>query len=509
MSQELIKQEQEKIGSFIKVLRERKGLTQGDLGEILNTSQSAIARMESGNQNFTMEMLLKISEALDKPVITLAPNSLDFKIQGGVELKGEIETNTSKNGAMGLLCSAMLNKGITTLKGIPRIEEVYRIIEVMTSIGVNVEWIEEKTLRIQMPENLDLSNINGESASKTRTIIMFIGALAQREKRFSLPNSQGCKLGKRSSLAHIYGLEELGIKTEVTHTSFEIDASGMKPANIVMYESGDTALENILIASALIEGETTIKFCSSNYMVQDVCIFLQACGCKIDGIGSSTLKITGVKEINMDLTFYNSEDPIETMMFISAAIVTNSEITIKRCPIEFLELELYKLKKMGFNFELSDTYLSNNNFTKLVDLKTFKSNLIASEDKIYSRPFPGINIDNLPFFVPIAARCEGETLIHDWVYENRAIYYMELTRLGVNMKLADPHRLYIAGKCDFKPAQVVCPPALRPAMIILIGMLGAKGVSILRNVYSINRGYEDIVRRLNNIGAKIEVINEL
>jgi UDP-N-acetylglucosamine 1-carboxyvinyltransferase len=117
-------------------------------------------------------------------------------------------------------------------------------------------------------------------------------------------------------------------------------------------------------------------------------------------------------------------------------------------------------------------------------------------------------MDNLPFFVPIAALAEGTTLIHDWSYETRAIYFMELTRLGASMILADPHRVYVEGGLEFSPAQVVCPPALRPATIILVAMLAAKGKSVLRNVYSINRGYEQIAERLNSLGAKISVVQE-
>jgi UDP-N-acetylglucosamine 1-carboxyvinyltransferase len=132
--------------------------------------------------------------------------------------------------------------------------------------------------------------------------------------------------------------------------------------------------------------------------------------------------------------------------------------------------------------------------------------LKALEDKIHANPYPGINMDNLPFFVPIATKAKGQTMIHDWSYENRAIYFTELNRLGANITLADPHRVYIQGGTPLKPAQIVCPPALRPAMIILIGMLGASGTSILRNVYMINRGYEEIAYRLNSIGADINIL---
>ena len=208
----------------------------------------------------------------------------------------------------------------------------------------------------------------------------------------------------------------------------------------------------------------------------------------------------------MDIEYCNSEDPIESMMFISAAIATDSELKILRCPIDFLSLELEKLKRMGLKYKILKKYKSYNERTNLCDLQIFPSKLKALEDKIHATPYPGINMDNLPFFVPIAIRAKGQTMIHDWVYENRAIYFTELNRLGANVTLADPHRVYIQGGTTLKPAQVVCPPALRPAMIILIGMLGANGTSILRNVYMINRGYEEIAERLNSIGADIKIL---
>jgi UDP-N-acetylglucosamine 1-carboxyvinyltransferase len=193
-------------------------------------------------------------------------------------------------------------------------------------------------------------------------------------------------------------------------------------------------------------------------------------------------------------------------MFISACIVTDSKLTITRCPIDFLALELEKLTRMNLKFKILKKYYSYNGRTKLVDIEIFPSKLIALIDKIHSNPYPGINIDNLPFFVPIAIKAKGQTMIHDWVYENRAIYFTELNRLGANIALADPHRIYINGGTKLKPAQVVCPPALRPSMVILISMLGAEGTSILRNVYMINRGYEEIAKRLNSIGADIKIL---
>ncbi|MFZ3011801.1 MAG: UDP-N-acetylglucosamine 1-carboxyvinyltransferase [Minisyncoccia bacterium] len=432
--------------------------------------------------------------------------STDFLVNGGKRLSGSIKTNFSKNGSVGLLCASLLNKGITTLHGIARIEEVNRVIEILESIGVSVKWQDKNTVVIKPPKHFKLEKINTESAIKTRSVVMLIGPLIHYLSSFSLPHAQGCNLGKRTIAAHTYALQELGVKIKTTSQNYEISAKKLKPAEIVMYESGDTACENILTAASLIPGETTISFASANYMVQEICFFLETLGVKIDGIGTSTLVVHGVNEINNDIEYWNSEDPIESMMFISACIVTDSKLIITHCPIDFLSLELEKLKRMNLKYKILKRYYSHNGRTKLADIQILQSKLLALPDKIHSNPYPGINIDNLPFFVPIAIRAKGQTMIHDWVYENRAIYFAELNRLGANITLADPHRVYIQGGTPLKPAQVVCPPALRPSMIILISMLAAPGTSILRNVYMINRGYEEIAERLNSIGADIKIL---
>lgn len=492
------------IGTLIKSLRSQKGLTQEDFAKLLKTSQSAVARIESGNQNITTNEILKIGEVLHRKIISL-DKSIDFKINGGKKLHGSIETNTSKNGAMGLLAASLINKGVTTLRRVPRIEEVNRVLEIFQSIGVTYKW-DENTLTIKPPKKFTLSKLDTEAAEKIRSALMMIGSLIHHIDSFKMPHAGGCKMGERTIAAHRYGLEELGLKINTKADVYEISKKKLHGGDIIMYEAGDTAVINILLAAAGIEEETKISFASSNYQVQDVCFFLQKLGVQIEGVGTHILKIVGKKDINTDVEFYCSEDPIESMMFISAAIVTNSELTITRCPIDFLALELLKLEKMGLKHKKTKKYKSRNERTDLVDITIFPSKLTAPADKIHALPYPGINTDNLPFFVPIATQAEGQTLVHDWMWENRAIYFTELNRLGANIKLADPHRVFITGKTPLKATQVVCPPALRPAMIILIAMLAAPGESVLRNVYAIERGYEDIANRLNSIGADIEVI---
>jgi UDP-N-acetylglucosamine 1-carboxyvinyltransferase len=433
--------------------------------------------------------------------------SYDFVINGGRKLKGKVRTNTSKNGALGIMCAALLNKGSTTIKNVPRIEEVERIKEVLISVGVDCRWLNEDDLFIKPPSVWKMDNMLVESASKTRSILMCIGPLIHHLKEFSIPHDQGCKLGTRTASAHIFGLQSFGVNIKVESNKYSITNNILTPSDIVMYESSDTATESVLIAAAGIDGKSVIRYASSNYMVQDVCHYLQLLGVNIEGVGTTTIVINGKMNIEVDVTVTVGEDPIESMMWITTAIVTKSELTVTHVPIRFMELELLKLKMMGQSYTQSSIYLSDNGWLELVDITIAPSSLKCLPDKIESRPYPGLNIDNLPFFVPICAIAEGDTLIHDWVYENRAIYYMDLSRLGADMILMDPHRLLIRGAAKrWKNAEMVCPPALRPSVLLLIAMLAAEGQSILRNIYSISRGYEDIANRLNMLGADITIL---
>ena len=426
----------------------------------------------------------------------------NFVVEGGHPLSGSITTNSSKNGAVAMLGASLLNKGTTTLRNMPKIEEVNRLIEVLRSIGVAVVW-NEKDVTVMPPEVIDLDSIDRAAAVRTRSILMFIGSLVHHFPSFELPQSGGCTLGLRSVRSHLWALEKFGIAIEALTDRYQITNDGLAPAEVVLYESSDTATINAMLAAAGIEGTSVIKYASANYQVQEVCGFLRELGVSVEGIGTTTLTITGKKDIRTDVTYSIGEDPIDAMFFIACAVTTNSALTIRNAPIEFLEVELEVLEKMGLQFSVDSHAISANGITKLADIHIEPSQLTAFPEKIHARPYPGLNIDNLPFFAVMALKAEGETMIHDWVYEKRAIYYTELDRLGANTLLMDPHRIQIHGPVHLRGAEIVAPPALRPATILLIGMLAAEGTSTLRNIYSINRGYEDLVNRLTSIGAKI------
>ena len=269
---------------------------------------------------------------------------------------------------------------------------------------------------------------------------MFLGPLLHRSDSFDLPYAGGCNLGTRTVEPHMSALRPFGLEVKATDGSYHANVNRViEPTRpIVLTERGDTVTENALMAAALHPGTTIIRNASSNYMVQDLCFYLQKLGVGVEGIGSTTLVVTGQAEIDCDVDYAPSEDPIEAMSLLAAAIVTKSEITIQRVPIEFLEIELALLEEMGFEYSRSEEYVARNGRTRLVDITTRPSQLQAPLDKIHPMPFPGLNIDNLPFFAVIAAVAEGQTLLHDWVYENRAIYLVELNKLGGEREAARP-----------------------------------------------------------------------
>jgi UDP-N-acetylglucosamine 1-carboxyvinyltransferase len=501
-----------RIGSLVRDARRHRGLTQQQLAELLGTSQSAVARIEQGGQNLTLELLGRLSGALESALISVgSAGPTHLRVEGGHQLQGSVAVKSSKNAAVALLCAALLNRGRTTLRNVARIVEVERLLDVLGSIGVSATWDEAgRDLTLVVPDRLDLAGIDADAARRTRSIIMFLGPLLHRSPTFALPYAGGCDLGTRTVEPHMIALRPFGLDVEARAGEYHATVRPNDPSarTIVLTERGDTVTENALLAAARAEGTTTIRNASSNYMVQDLCLYLRLLGVEIDGLGTTTLVVRGKPVLDAEVDYTISEDPVEAMSLLTAGIVTGSELTVCRAPIEFLEIELAVLAEMGLRYRLSEEYLADNGHTRLTDITISPSELRAPIDKIHPMPFPGLNIDNLPFFAVIAAHASGSTLIHDWVYDNRAIHLSDLTRLGADVRLMDPHRVLVTGPTHWSSAEIVCPPALRPAVCILLAMLAAKGTSVLRNVDIIARGYEHLYERLVEMGAHIQVFRD-
>ncbi|MGH3446459.1 MAG: helix-turn-helix domain-containing protein, partial [Nocardioidaceae bacterium] len=271
-----------RIGKLIRDARKHRGWTQSQLAEVLNTSQSAINRIERGHQNLTLEMLARIGEALDSEIVSLGTSGpMHLRVGGGTKLSGKIDVKSSKNAGVALLCAALLNKGRTTLRRVARIEEVHRILEVLESIGVKSSWLNaDNDLELIPPDSLDLSAIDEDAARRTRSVIMFLGPLLHERDEFQLPYAGGCDLGSRTVEPHMSSLRRFGLEVKATegyyHAHVDTGVSPERP--IVLTERGDTVTENALLAAARHDGVTVIRNASPNYMVQDLCFFLTKLG---------------------------------------------------------------------------------------------------------------------------------------------------------------------------------------------------------------------------------------
>src|SRR4051795_2118274 len=360
-----------RIGNLIRDARKHRGWTQTQLAEVLNTSQSAVNRIEKGHQNLTLEMIARIGEALDSQIVSLGGGPVHLRVAGGRQLSGAIDVKSSKNAGVALLCASLLNKGRTTLRKVARIEEVNRLLEVLNSIGVKTTWLNDAgDLEIVPPEHLDLTAMDAEAARRTRSIIMSLGPLLPREDPFQPPSAGGCPLGTPTVEPHLTALRPFGLEVKATEGSYHatVNRTVSPTRPIVLTERGDTVTENALLAAARRDGVTVIRNASPNYMVQDLCFFLAKLGVRIDGVGTTTLTVHGQREIDVDVDYAPSEDPIEAMSLLAAAIVTRSEITIRRVPIEFLEIELALLEEMGFRYDRGEEYVAANKHTRLVDI---------------------------------------------------------------------------------------------------------------------------------------------
>src|SRR5690349_13404067 len=298
---------------LIRDARKHRGWTQSQLAEVLNTSQSAVNRIERGHQNITLEMLARVGEALDSEIVSFGSGPMHLRVTGPTRLSGSIAVKSSKNAGVALLCAALLNRGRTTLRKVARIEEVNRLLEVLDSLGVKVTWLnDDNDLEIVPPAELDLAGINADAARRTRSIIMFLGPLLHVSAEFDLPYAGGCDLGTRTVEPHLSALRPFGLEVKASEGSYHATVAESRGPQrpIVLTERGDTVTENALMAAALYDGVTVIRNASSNYMVQDLCFYLELLGVQVDGVGSTTLTVHGKSDIDVDVDYAPSEDPI-------------------------------------------------------------------------------------------------------------------------------------------------------------------------------------------------------
>ena len=456
-------------------------------------------------------MLARIGAALDSEIVSLGAGPTHLRVNGPTTLSGSIEVKTSKNAGVALLCASLLNRGRTTLRKVARIEEVNRLLEVLASLGVQTRWFNETDLEIIPPAELDLEHIDEAAARRTRSVIMFLGPLLHRSDDFELPYAGGCNLGTRTVEPHMSALRPFGLEVKATDGSYHARVNrAVEPTRpIVLTERGDTVTENALMAAALHPGTTVIRNASSNYMVQDLCFFLQRLGVDIEGVGTTTLTVTGGPRS----TSTSTTRPARTRSRRCRCWRPRSSPTRRSrssgCRSSSSRSSWRPWRRWASTTP-ARTSTSPTTATPAWSTSPRKpSELHAPLDKIHPMPFPGLNIDNLPFFAVIAAVADRPDPAPRLGLREPRDLPRRAQQARRPVKLLDPHRVLIEGPTHFSGAEIMCPPALRPAVVILLAMLAAKGTSVLRSTYVIHRGYEGLAERLNELGANIETFRDI
>ena len=417
-----------------------------------------------------------------------------FEINGGKKLKGEIEVGGSKNATTPVLAATLLTKEGCIISNIPLIEDVFRMIEILESLGAEVKWLGKSKISVKAknirPEKIDIAKVK-----QLRSSILLLGPLSARFNKFKLYHPGGCVIGTRPVGTHFRALEKLGIKIKQDKKVYLIDAGKKKAGKVVLSEMSVTATENAMMLAAALPGKTIIKIGACEPHVENLGKFLSAMGAKIKGLGTHTLEITGTKKLR-GAKHEIIPDASEAATFLILGVATGSPIRIKNAREEHLDLVLEKMREFGADFKIKKNSIS------VIPAKKLKA--VA---KVDTRTYPGIPSDVQAPFGVLATQAEGETLIHDSLYEGRFNYVKELQKMGAEAKILDTHQVLVKGPTKLKGKEIKSYD-LRAGASLIIAALLANGKTIIKDIYQVDRGYEKIEERLQKLGASIKRIKK-
>lgn len=419
----------------------------------------------------------------------------EYLIEGGKTLSGTITASGNKNAALPCIAAALLTDEPVVLKNIPAIEDVQVMLEVFKALGGTVQATGKNTYRLHMT-NITSDEIPIAQAKKIRASILFAGPMLARNGRVVLPPPGGDVIGRRRLDTHFLALTELGAQVEINGT-FVFSVSRLKGADIFLDEASVTATENAIMAAVLAAGRTILTNAASEPHVQDLCKMLVSMGAKISGIGSNVLVIDGVDRLK-GTEFAIGADFMEVGSFIGLAAATKSELTITNTRPEDLRPAKIAFGKLGIQWEVDGTTL---HVSKNQSLKV-NTDLGGMIPKIDDAPWPGFPPDLTSIITVVATQVEGTVLIHEKMFESRMFFVDKLIGMGARIVLCDPHRAVVTGPSPLTGSELTSPD-VRAGMAMVIAALAAEGKSLIRNVYQIERGYENLVDRLSVLGANI------
>lgn len=429
-----------------------------------------------------------------------------FEVTGGYRLKGDITPQGAKNECLQILCAVLLTEEKVTIHNIPGIIDVLKLIDLLGEFGVDIEKISDSTYTFQA-KNIHVDFLETKEfkkkAASLRGSIMILGPLLARFGKAKMPKPGGDKIGRRRLDTHFIGLQNLGAKFNYSSSDsfYEIDATNLNGTYMLLDEASVTGTANVVMAAVLAKGKTTIYNAACEPYLQQLCNMLNRMGAKISGVGSNLLIVEGVESLGgTEHTIL--PDMIEIGSFIGLAAMTSSEITIKNCRVDMLGNIPNVFSRLGINVEIKgdDLYIpTHENYT----IDTFIDGSILT---VADAPWPGFTPDLMSIVLVVATQAKGSVLVHQKMFESRLFFVDKLIDMGAQIILCDPHRATVIGLNKEVPLRGISmvSPDIRAGVALLIAAMSAKGKSTIHNIEQIDRGYQNIDKRLNALGAKIE-----
>ena len=419
-----------------------------------------------------------------------------FVVEGGRRLEGTIRPSGNKNAALPILAACLLTDQPVTLRNLPDIEDVRIMLQILEQIGARVDRQSTNVVTIHAKGDCS-SSPDSELSKKIRASILFAGPLLARCGAASISKPGGDAIGRRRIDTHLVALEALGADIEVSAYEYRMRARRLVGKKMFLDEASVTATENAVMAAVLAEGETLIYNAAAEPHVQDLCRMLNQMGAQIEGIGTNSITIRGVRELK-GCDFTIPSDHIEVGSYIGLAAVTRSELVIANGVPEHMHATKLMFNKLGvdFHFEGSDIRVPKDQELRV------RYDVGAAVPKIDDGPWPLFPADLLSIMIVVATQAEGTVMIFEKMFESRLFFTDKLIGMGARIILCDPHRAIVVGGGRLYGADITSPD-IRAGMALLIAALCAKGESVIHNVRQIDRGYQSIDERLNALGARI------
>lgn len=424
-----------------------------------------------------------------------------FIIEGGYPLHGEVTPAGNKNAALPLLAACLLTDEPIVLRNVPEIRDVQTMRSLLQSLGVEIETIAPNVWKIQA-KNIRPADLDPDICRKIRASILLAGPMTARSGELLLPPPGGDVIGRRRVDTHLLALKRLG--ADVTYDrSFRFAAPhGLTGADILMDEASVTATENAIMACALAKGTSTIRNAASEPHIQELCHFLNLLGAKIENIGSNTLCVEGVDRLHGG-EFTIGPDYLEVCSFIGAAVVTHGSIRIRNAGRQYLDMIRLVFGRLGVVWE----YDGEDLIVPAEQPLEIEPDLGGMIPEISVMPWPSFPTDLMSIAIVIATQSNGSILFHDWMYPSRMFFTDKLVGMGAHIVLCDPHRCIVQGPTRLAGEKMESPD-IRAGMSLVLAALSAKGLSQIRNIGQIDRGYEQVDMKLASLGAHIERAKE-